>query len=305
MTAYHQTTDGKSPRNKLKFGSATQGSGGKYSITLSLFLISPMLVLIVIGFVYPVGKMLISSFFSPEFTFENYLRIFTQPVYLKVLYRTLEIAFLTTIGALLIGYPVSFAMARAKSNLVPWIAAGVLIPLWTSVLVRSYAWIMLLQRKGIVNNFLIDSGLIDTPLKILYTETAVLLAMIHVLLPFMILPIFGSLRSIPVDLPRAARSLGAGPVSVFRTVYLPMSLPGLFAGSLMVFILALGFFVTPALLGGPTTLMMATLISQQTTELLDWEFAAALSTLLLVVTLIIAFAFRRGLSFNRGFADAS
>jgi len=281
------------------------GSRRTHSTLFSLVLVSPLLLLIFFGFVYPVGEMLVSSLFSPGFTLDNYARIFTKPLYLKVLYRTLEIALLTTLGAFVLGYPVAFAMARAKSKLVPWIAACVLIPLWTSVLVRSYAWILLLQRKGIVNNFLIDIGLIDKPLKILYTEHAVLLAMVHVLLPFMILPVYGSLRSISVELPRAAKNLGAGPVTVFKSVYLPLSLPGIFAGSILVFILALGFFVTPALVGGPTTLMMATLISQQTTELLDWEFAAALSTLLLVVTLVIAFAFRHVLSFSKGFSDGN
>jgi mannopine transport system permease protein len=132
----------------------------------------------------------------------------------------------------------------------------------------------------------------------IYTEGAVMVAMTHVLLPFMILPIFSSLKSIPPDLARAARNLGAGPAQTFFRVTLPLSLPGVYAGSLMTFILALGFYITPALLGGPSTLLMATVIGQQTTELLNWPFAGALSGVLLGVTLLLVIVFRRTLSFN-------
>ena len=157
------------------------------------------------------------------------------------------------------------------------ITACVLMPLWTSVLVRSYAWIVLLQRNGIVNNALLDLGVDHQPLRMLYTEGAVIIAMTHVLLPFMILPIYSALRSIPPDLDAAALNLGAGTGAAFFAVTLPLSLPGVFAGSLMIFMLALGFYVTPALVGGPRTLMIATLIGQQATELLNWPFAGALS----------------------------
>jgi mannopine transport system permease protein len=179
------------------------------------------------------------------------------------------------------------------------VAACVLIPLWTSVLVRSYAWIVLLQRTGIVNNTLLSLGLIDQPLRLIYTEGAVIVAMTHVLLPYMILPIFSALRSIPPELDRAARNLGAGPWTSFITVTLPLSLPGVYAGAIMVFILSLGFYVTPALVGGPQNLTIATLIGQQTTDLLNWPFAGALAGLLLAVTLGLVAIFRRVLSFGR------
>jgi len=196
---------------------------------------------------------------------------------------------------------VAFAMAKLKGRWAALVAACVLIPLWTSVLVRSYAWIVLLQRNGIVNNALVDAGLISEPLRLLYTQGAVTLAMTHVLLPFMILPIYGALRSIPDELTRAGRNLGAGPVRAFLHVTLPLSLPGVFAGALMTFILALGFYITPALVGGARTLMMATLIGQQTIELLDWPFAGALSLVLLAATLLLVVVFRKALSLNRGF----
>ena len=285
------------PRYRL-FGS---GSGRQYSTALSLALVTPLIVLLFFGFFYPVGRMLSNSLFDPGFTLENYVRIFTEPLYLRVLLRTFEIALYVTVAALVIGYPVAYAMARLKTRWALVVAACVLIPLWTSVLVRSYAWILLLQRRGIVNDLLIEAGIVSEPLRMIYTEGAVILAMTHVMLPFMILPLYSVLRTIPDELPRAASNLGAGPATVFVKVIFPLSLPGVFAGSLMTFIIALGFYVTPALVGGPQTLMMATLIGQQATMLLDWPFAGALATVLLVLTLVLAFAFRRVLAFSKGF----
>jgi mannopine transport system permease protein len=194
---------------------------------------------------------------------------------------------------------VALVMSRQGGRAALLVAACVLIPLWTSVLVRSYAWIVLLQRTGIVNNTLLSWGLIDQPLRLIYTEGAVIVAMTHVLLPYMILPIFSSLRSIPPELDRAARNLGAGPWTSFTTVTLPLSLPGVYAGAIMVFILSLDFYVTPVLVGGPQNLTIATLIGQQTTDLLNWPFAGALAGLLLAVTLGLVAVFRRILSFGK------
>jgi mannopine transport system permease protein len=277
-------------------------SARQYSTGLSLLLVAPLLVLLAFGFLYPVGRMISGSFFNPHFSLAPYMRIIEEPLYLRILWRTMEIAFLVTILALVFGYPVAYVMARLKGWRAAIVTACVLIPLWTSVLVRSYAWIVLLQRNGVINNALTDAGLITEPLRLLYTPGAVAVAMTHVLLPFMILPTYSALRSIPDELPKAARNLGADSVSVFLKIIVPLSLPGVFAGSLMTFILALGFYITPALVGGARTLMMATLIGQQTTELLDWPFAGALSLVLLGATILLAIAFRRLLSLNRGFA---
>jgi mannopine transport system permease protein len=277
-------------------------SARQYSTGLSLLLIAPLLVLLAFGFIYPVGRLISGSFFNPHFSLAQYTRIIEEPLYLRILWRTMEVAFFVTILAFVFGYPVAYAMARLKGGWAAIVTACVLIPLWTSVLVRSYAWIVLLQRNGVINNALTDAGLISEPLRLLYTPGAVTVAMTHVLLPFMILPIYSALRSIPDELPKAARNLGADYVHVFFKIIVPLSLPGVFAGSLMTFILALGFYITPALVGGARTLMMATLIGQQTTELLDWPFAGALSLVLLGATILLAIAFRRLLSLNRGFA---
>ena len=178
-------------------------------------------------------------------------------------------------------------------------AALVLLPLWTSVLVRSYAWTVILDNHGILNDLLIGTGIIGRPIRILYTATAVWIGMIHILLPLMILPIYASLKAIPPDLPQAASGLGASSARVLRHVVLPLSMPGVFAGLIIVFISALGFFVTPAILGGPTTLMISTLITQQATTLLNWPLASAIATVLLVITLAIVAVVSRWLSIDR------
>lgn len=277
----------------------------QYPVGLSLVLIAPLCLLLGFGFVYPVGRLLGQSFFAPDFGLDNYRRLVETPLYLRVLGRTVMVALIVMAASLTLGYPVALAMARLRRNLASVVMACVLLPLWTSALVRSYAWIVILQRRGLINDTLLGLGVISEPLKLIYTEGAVILAMTHVLLPFMILPIFGAIRAIPNELVQAARNLGAGQVTVFVKILLPLSLPGIFAGCLMTFILALGFYVTPALVGGPSSLLMATLIGQQTTETLDWGFAGALSTVLLCVTLVIVVCFRKALSNSRGISDVA
>lgn len=288
------------PSAQSSFGRGP-ASAREYGPVLSLLLVAPLVLLLVGGFLYPVGKLFWSSIFVPEAMFANYARILREPLFLIVLWRTFEIAFVVTALALLLGYPVALAMARVSGRTAMLMAACVLIPLWTSVLVRSYAWIVLLQRNGVVNNALIETGLTDEPLRLLYTQGAVIAAMTQVLLPFMVMPIYSVVRNIPDDLVRAARNLGAGSFQAFFRVTLPLSLPGVTAGVLITFILSLGFYITPALVGGPSTLMMSTLIGQQTTELLDWPFAGALAAVLLAATLLLVIVFRRALALNKGF----
>ena len=273
---------------------------GTYGRGISIALAAPLLLLLLGAFAYPVGQLLWGSVFAPDPTAVHYARIYEEPLFARIFFRTFQIALVVTALTFLLGYPVAWAMSRVKGGTAFLITACVLIPLWTSVLVRSYAWIVLLQRNGIVNNSLRDLGLVSEPLRLIYTEGAVIAAMTHVLLPYMILPVYAALRGISPDLTRAARNLGAGPWRAFFTVILPLSLPGVFAGCIMVFILALGFYITPALVGGPRTLMIATLIGQQTTELLNWPFAGALSAILLVTTIGLVIAFRRFLSFSKG-----
>ena len=274
-------------------------SGRLYSPALSLALVVPALAILFLAFILPLLTLLHESLLVPAFTTVHYQRVFDDPVYVRVMWRTLRVAFYVTVLSLLLGYPLAYLMARSTGLKLALLAMCVMLPLWTSVLVRTYAWTVLLQRNGIVNQMLQRVGLTDAPLGMLYTEGAVVLAMAHVLLPFMILPIYSALRGIPDDYRRAAMMLGANPVRTFIEVIWPLSLPGVASGALMVFLLSLGFFVTPALIGGPRQMMIATLVSQQVRELLNWPFAGALVGCLLVLVLALTLAFSRFLRLDR------
>ncbi len=272
---------------------------GQLSLPLTLLLIAPLILLLGWAFFLPIGRLLLTSVTDPAPGLGNYRRLWAEPLYLQVILRTILIALACTVSCLLLGYPAAAAMAR-PGKLMPKLAAVcVLVPLWTSALVRSYAWIALMERRGVINTVLMDWGVIARPLTMLYTNGAVLVGMTHILLPFMVLPIYSALRSLPADLPNAAANLGAGAVRIFLTVVLPLSLPGVFAGCLLVFVMSLGFYITPALLGGPRTLMIATLIGQQATELLNWPFAGAISCVLLVLSVGLTVAFKRLLRLDR------
>jgi mannopine transport system permease protein len=277
----------------------SQRKRGQLSTGMSLLLLAPLVLLLGWAFFLPIGRLILTSVTEPTFGFGRYMRIWNEALYVQVFLRTLWIAGACTGFALLVGYPVALLMARRGGWFARLATVCVLVPLWTSVLIRSYAWIILLERNGLINGSLLSLGVIDRPLRMLYTEGAVLLAMTHVLLPFMVLPVATALKSIPDDLPRAALNLGASHWRVFWNVTLPLSLPGVFAGCLIVFVMSLGFYVTPALLGGPRTLMIATLIGQQAIELLDWPFAGALSFVLLALSLGITVAFKRVLQLDR------
>lgn len=270
----------------------------RYAPLTSWFLTLPLIATFAVGFLYPLAKLVALSFANGA---ESYVRLGQDALYLGVMTTTVITAAAVTGFCLVLGYPVALAMTRLRGKAALITAACVFVPLWTSVLIRSYAWIVLLQRKGIINDVLQDAGLSAHPIKLLYTQGAVVLAMTHILLPFAILPIYATLRTLPPDLARAAANLGAGAARTFLLITLPLSLPGVFAGAILCFVLALGFYITPALLGGPGSMLMATLIGQQTTVLLDWPFAAALSTVLLSVALLIVFLFRRALSLSKGF----
>jgi ABC-type spermidine/putrescine transport system permease subunit I len=180
-----------------------------------------------------------------------------------------------------------------RSTIANALLICVLLPFWTSILVRTYSWVVLFQSQGVINSFLLSTHLTNAPLPLLYNEFAVMVGMVHVLLPYMILPIYSILKNMDRNLVRAARNLGANPLWVFIRVVFPLSLPGVMAGVMFVFILALGFYITPAILGGPRTLMISTLIDQQINQLMNWEFAATIAAVLLVVTVAMIIAFNK------------
>ena len=278
---------------------------GRLGAATSWLLLTPLLALFALIFVTPVLGMLQQGAFDPDFTTRHFEQAVSRPLYVRIILRTLRISAIVAAGTLLLGYPVAYLMARAKGWQAALLGACVLIPLWTSVLVRSYAWTVLLARNGLINNGLTSLGLIDAPLRLLYTEGAVIVAMIHVLLPFMVLPLYAVLRTIPADLMQAALGLGASGFQVFRRITLPLSIPGIVSGLVMVFILAIGFYVTPALVGGAQNMMVAQLIATEIAEAPTWGFGAALSTVLLLTTLGLMAIFHRAISFERLAGDRS
>jgi ABC-type spermidine/putrescine transport system permease subunit I len=244
-------------------------------------------------FLFPTLRFLSQSLFDPDFTLKHYTRFFTGGLYLTVLWRTLIVSLITTICCVILGYPVAFVLARASGGVKFVVIALVLIPFWTNILVRMFAWIELLGRNGIINRYLLEAGLIGAPLPLLYNMFSVVLGMTHVMLPYLILPCYAVMVAIPSNLSDAAANLGAPPYKAFWRVYFPLSLPGLGAGALLVFIISIGFFITPALMGGANDTMLAQVIESQVNETFDWGSAAAMSTILLALTIALYFLYER------------
>ncbi|HEX9589687.1 MAG TPA: ABC transporter permease [Bradyrhizobium sp.] len=211
-----------------------------------------------------------------------------QAIYRDVFARTFTISFGVTALCLILGFPVAYLLATLPAGRSNLLMIFVLLPFWTSLLVRTCAWIVLLQREGVVNNSLRWLGIVDEPLRLIYNRFGVYVAMTHVLLPFMILPLYSSMKAISPAYMRAAASLGASPVTAFLRVYLPQTLPGIGAGCLLVFILALGYYITPALVGGAADQMISYFIALYTTETVNWGLASALGAVLLLATLLLA-----------------
>jgi ABC-type spermidine/putrescine transport system permease subunit I len=259
---------------------------------MPLLLAAPLLLYMLAFYALPVLAMLLRSLGETEWTLAHYAALPGDTVFLKTFWRTLYTALIVTLGTLLLGYPVALALVRSKQLTAALILVVVLLPFWTSVLVRSYAWMVLMGRHGLINEALVAAGLLERPLRILNTPLATQIAMIHILLPYMILPIANTLRQIDPSLARAASGLGASPWHTFRQVTLPLSMPGVAAGVLLVFVLSLGFYITPAMVGGPREITLSMLIAQQVDQL-NWSYAACLSAVLLVSALVIIGLFHR------------
>jgi ABC-type spermidine/putrescine transport system permease subunit I len=265
-------------------------------------LLLPALAWLGILFVYPIGRLFYASVFTPAFSLSSYSKLLGTSVYAKVFANTFEISATVTLLALVLGYPLAFVLATAGPRASRLMLGAIIVPLWTSVLVRTYAWMVLLGRRGLVNEGLESLGLLDAPLPLLYNRLGVTIGMVHVLLPFMVLPIYSVMKGIDVDLLKAAQNLGANRRQAFLRVYLPLSLSGLATGCLLVFVSALGFFVTPALLGGRGDMMIAMLIDSQISQLLDWGLGSALAVVLFAITAGILLAVQRFTSAERMWA---
>ena len=253
----------------------------------------PAILFLGVFFVLPVSLLLGLSFVDADgsLTLDHYKRLWDTPVYTKVLGITLKTAAWTTVFCILGGYPVAYLLATVATSTRARLTILVLMPFWTSFLVRTFAWIVLLGRKGAVNNFLIDMGLIDKPLKLIFNFTGVMVGMTHALMPLAVLTMLSVMEGIDRNITKASGTLGARSGQTFWRVYFPLSVPGIAAGGMLVFITSLGFFITPALLGGASETVIVQSIIFQIKEVLNWGFAGAIGVLLMVSVLIIFFIY--------------
>ena len=258
-------------------------------ISPSAWLVLPLLLVMAVGFNLPLVGMLGQSVVGPagDFTLVHFREVLEASAYLKVLGSTFRIALITAVLCVVLGYPLAYWLRRLAPRWQMVALALVVIPFWISILVRTYAWIVVLGNAGIVNRSLIALGWIDEPLAFLYNELGVIIGTVNVLLPFLVLPLFAAMLKIDEQLLRAAETLGASPWTVFWRIFFPLSVPALAAGAVLVFILTLGFFITPAVLGGGRVPMVANMLDLFVNQMPNWDLASAISTVLLVVTVAL------------------
>ena len=258
---------------------------------LLLGLAAPSIVTIIFVIMIPLGWLFYLSLLGKggEYSLVNYQRMIEYKSYARVYMITFQVSIFTTILCILIGYPLAYFLAHIPRRLAGILMLTVLLPFWTSLLVRTYAWLVLLQKKGLLNDFAIHIGLWETPVKLVHNMTGTLIGMAHIMLPFLILPLYGAMRRIEPEMMHAAANLGAKPFQAFWKIFFPLSLPGMIAGSLIVFVLCLGFYVTPAVLGGGRVVMVATQITAILENQFNWGAASALGVVLLFATLIILY----------------
>lgn len=271
---------------------------------LALFgLTLPALALVVITMILPVGWLFALSFFADDgsLSLVHYQRLIDQPSYARIFRATFEISALATAICIVLGYPLAYVLSQLPTRWANICMIGVLMPFWTSILVRTYAWLVLLQRQGLINTWGLKLGLWEAPLPLVHNLTGTVIGMVHVMLPFLVLPLYGSMRAIDRDYLKAAANLGASPARAFWMVFFPLSLPGLFAGTLIVFILCLGFYVTPAVLGGGRVIMVANRIANDIEIFFNWGAASALGVVLLVLTMIVLYVASRIVRLDRMF----
>ncbi len=261
--------------------------------------VAPLILFLAIFFIYPLMTFLPTSFFAPDFTFDKYIKAFTKTVYLRIFLITFEISALTTVISLVMGYPVAYLFTNSTGKIKGIITVFIILPFWTSIMVRTYAWMSLLGYNGIINRALIGTGVMAEPIPLMFNRFGVLVGMTHYMLPYMVLSLYAVMSGIPHDYMQAGANLGAPPLKRFLKIYLPLSMPGIGAGCLLVFIISIGFFITPALLGGLRDTMIAQVIEQEIGTTFDWPFAAVLSTLLLAVSITLYIIYMKLMSVER------
>lgn len=262
---------------------------------LSFFFVVPLLIVVAVSFASrtPYGQVIF------DWTLGNYAR-FTETLYLSIFLDTLIVALITTVLTILLGYPLAYFIAQLPQK---WQQPGlilVMIPFWINFLIRSYAWVIILRTQGVLNTILLKFGLIEQPLQMLYNEVAVMLGMVYALLPFMVLPIYVSIEQLDHRLLEAASDLGASPFTAFRKITLPLTMPGIAAGTILVFISSLGMFVVPDVMGGAKSALIGNLIQNQFLSARDWPFGGALSIVLALLSLVLIMLYYKALSAQQG-----
>jgi putative spermidine/putrescine transport system permease protein len=287
-------------------GASRRPRGGPLVNRWALLALPPIAFLVAF-FVVPlvvVSLRSITDFPKPtEDVFANYGRFFASAANLRVLSNTFWVAALSTIVCLALGYPYAYLMHLVRPRVAGLLLIAVLLPFWSSLLVRTYAWEVILRDTGIINQFLLGVGMIEEPIPLIRTTLGVMLGMSQILLPFMVLPIYGVMRSIDPEFTRAAANLGAPPFAAFRRVFLPLSLPGVVAGSLLVFVLALGFYITPALLGSPKDTMISQFIASAVQQRLDWGIGSTMAVVLMGLTMAVLFVASRFIRLRDAFGS--
>lgn len=307
------------PRDRAALGAKGNGMGRSAAVVARTrrdgssrwagLLLLPGAAWLVIFAVLPLGFTFVMSFWTSTifgttatWTFDNYLKFVDEPVYVSVLLTTIRIAIVTTVLSLLISYPIAWFLATRRGTARTIIVIAVFMPFWTSYVIRTFLWLPILGRNGVINHLLLWLGVIDQPLTdLVYNESTIYLGLVYVYTLFMVLPIYLALDRLDPRLIEAAADLGATPFHIFRRIILPLSLPGVLSGSIMVFLLSCGAFVTPSLLGGPSASMFGNLISSQFSHSNNWAFGAALSIILIAVVLTFLLIVGRKIGLQRVF----
>lgn len=275
-------------------------------VTIGAFMVVPILIILVYSFLAPGDY----GGVRPEFSLDAYRRLFFQrnlfdqlvfdPAYLKITFRSLWVAVVAVVGSLLLGFPVAYYIAGQAKERRNILLLLITIPFWTNLLIRTYCWILVLRDTGLINTALIGLGVIDRPLTLLYTEGAIALGLIYTYVPFMVLPIYAALERLDLRLIEAARDLYSSRWVALRLVVIPLAMPGIIAGAILVFIPALGAFIAPDLLGGGKNLMLGSLVQLQFAGARNWPFGSALAMVIMTLVLICLFAYARNVRKSGG-----
>jgi putative spermidine/putrescine transport system permease protein len=283
-------------------GRAARPGDWRWMRLMPFVLVAPSLALVLLLFLYPLLRLVAESFFDPAPGFENYMAVVSDPTLWQIIETTVSITAQCTVVTLLLAYPVSYLLSRQPRPRANLLMMFVLLPFWTSLLVRMYAWMVLLGRHGIINEAVMDMGFTARPYPLLYNRFAVVVGMSHYLLPFMVLSLYSTMLGIDRSLIEAASSMGSSFRQTFLRIYLPLSLPGIYAGCLLVFILGMGFYITPALLGSPQETTISVYIQQQI-QLLNWGEGTAMAVVLVAIVVGLFIIYDRLLGFDRLFRD--